>query len=175
MELFKRNASRVAGLMVLWMALAGAVHAGPSRPFKGSLDLEERMGRLGRCPGPQGSAGVGGVLSGSGHATHLGKVLVGGEHCIDSEAGTPPPSFRLFDGRMVLRAANGDVVMADYSGVFTLAAAGSYTFDGEYHITGGTGRFEDASGSGALSGLLEGVVPSFSQTVSIDIAGRIAY
>lgn len=175
MKLFTTRAPCGAGLMVLCIAAASLAYAGPSRPFKGSLELEERIGRLTRCPGPQGQPGTGGTLDGTGHASHLGKVQVSGSHCIESEPGSPPPSFQLLDGHMALRAANGDVVLADYSGVFTLATTGNYTFAGQYVITGGTGRFADASGTGVLSGSLQGEVPSFQQAVSIDVEGEIAY
>jgi hypothetical protein len=175
MKLLKQNTPGRAVLLVLWIAFASLVHAAPERPFKGSLELEERIGRVGRCPGAQGQPGLGGTLQGSGHATHLGAVQVSGLHCIASEPGIPPSSFRLFDGQMALRAANGDVVLANYSGVFTLAATGGYTFQGEYVITGGTGRFSDASGAGALSGSLQGELPSFEQSVFIDAEGSIDY
>ena len=175
MKLFTTGAPRRAGVVALGIVVASLAYAGPSRPFKGSLDVIERIGRLTRCPGLQGQPGQGGTFTGGGHASHLGKVQVSGSHCIEVEPGVPTPFFRLFDGRLAMRAANGDVVLADYSGVFTFTSAGNYTFQGDYVITGGTGRFEDASGTGELTGVLEGPVPSFEQAVTLEPRGEIAY
>ena len=74
MKLFTTRAPGGAGLMVLCIAAASLAYAGPTRPFKGSLDLEERIGRLTRCPGPQGQPGTGGTLNGAGRASHLGRM-----------------------------------------------------------------------------------------------------
>ncbi|TFZ03297.1 hypothetical protein [Ramlibacter rhizophilus] len=175
MKLLSNSPSIRAGLILIGIALASVAQPALGRPFKGSLDLEERIGRMSRCPGAQGQPGTGGTLNGTGHATHLGAVQLYGSHCISSEPGTPPAAFTVYDGQMAMRAANGDVVMADYSGVFSLVVTGSYTFEGQYVVTGGTGRFQNASGTGRLYGALQGDVPSFQQAVSMDAQGEIDY
>ncbi|MBL0420646.1 hypothetical protein JI739_09850 [Ramlibacter sp. AW1] len=175
MKLLPTSALCRAALMVVCTASASAAFAGPDRPFKGSLQVEERIGRLGRCPGPQGQPSLGGTFTGTGHATHLGAVQISGSHCITSEPGTPPPAFSLAEGHMTMHSASGDEVLADYAGVFTLVTTGTYTFAGQYVITGGTGRFSDATGGGALTGTLTGDVPSFQQSVSLDALGDIRY
>ncbi len=76
----------------------------------------------------------------TGIATHLGLFTRTETVLVDP--------FGVFkEGTITFTAANGDELYADVAGGFTAAdlstAAGSYTF------TGGTGRFQDASG-GAL-------------------------
>jgi hypothetical protein len=80
-----------------------------------------------------------------------------------------------FNGAMRVTAANGDVVLADYAGFFTLVSAGVYSFEGNYFIKGGTGRFQNASGTGALFGTLQGDFTTFAQTVALTAEGRISY
>ena len=74
----------------------------------------------------------------TGVATHLGLFT-------RTETVLVDPFGVFVDGTITFTAANGDELYADVTGGFTAAdlstAAGAYTF------TGGTGRFEDASGS----------------------------
>ena len=162
-----------ACLMALLLASAGAAHAAPNRPFKASMTVEEHLGNIGRCPGSQpGVPGLGGTLSGTGQATHLGATTVGGEHCVQVRQ---DQTVYISDGHMVLTAANGDTVLADYAGFFTPVSAGVYSFEGNYFITDGTGRFQGAGGSGAVFGTLQGTLPSQSQTLSLTAEGSIRY
>ena len=71
---------------------------------------------------------------GSGHATQLGRVTGTGVVVQPGEA------------RVTLEAANGDQIelVAHYR------ADGSGGWTGTYEISGGTGRFADATGSGTL-------------------------
>ena len=162
-----------ACLMALLLASAGAAHAAPNRPFKASMTVEEHLGNIGRCPGSQpGVPGLGGTLSGTGHATHLGATTVGAEHCVQLRQ---DQTVYISDGQMVLTGANGDTVLADYAGFFTPVSAGVYSFEGNYFITDGTGRFQGAGGSGALFGTLQGTLPSLTQTLSLTAEGSIRY
>ena len=70
---------------------------------------------------------------------------------------------------MTLTAANGDAVRADYSGFFALVSPGGYSFEGNYFIKDGTGRFQDAAGTGPLFGT--GSFSSFTLTAE----GGISY
>lgn len=172
MKPFKPATAWSAWLMALVLASAGAAHAAPDRPFKASMDVQEQLGRIGRCPGDQGLPGLGGTLSGTGHATHLGATTIGAEHCVQVRQ---DQSVYIFDGHMVLTAANGDTVLADYAGFFTPVSTGVYAFEGNYFITDGTGRFQGASGTGAVFGTLQGTLPSLSQTLSLTAEGSIRY
>ena len=74
-----------------------------------------------------------------GEATHLGRFTGTVEHCtqIDLSTGAAATS----DGRISLRAANGDELLGTYFGVPTPAGV-------EEHVTftSGTGRFSNAAG-----------------------------
>jgi hypothetical protein len=81
------------------------------------------------------------TLATTGQATHLGRFT--GELSIVLQLdGT-------FEGEQVLVAANGDKVFADVEGAFISAI----DFVATYTITGGTGRFRNASGAAQLVGV----------------------
>lgn len=154
-------------LVLLLLACTTLASAAPSRPFKASLDLTVTgIGRLEKCPGTPGVPGGGENLSGTGHATHLGAVQVGASHCVNA---VQDVNFYFFNGEMVLTAANGDIVRADYSGFFTLVSPDVYSFQGNYFIKDGTGRFQGATGMGALFG-----TGNFS-TLTLTAEGSINY
>lgn len=167
MKLFKPP-SLAWFMVMLSLAFASLAYAAPSQPFKATLEMAVAgQGRLEKCPEiTPGIHGGGQVLRGTGHATHLGAVQVAGEHCV---AVKQQDTFYFFNGEMALTAANGDVVRADYAGFFTLVSAGVYSFEGNYFIKDGTGRFQDASGTGALFGT--GNLSSLTLTAE----GRISY
>lgn len=175
MRLFDNRPRASAWLAALMLASAGLAQAGPSRPFKASLEIEHRVGRLTRCPGLQGQPGAGGTFTGTGHATHLGTVEMHADHCIRLDANRPDKPVYVFEGHMHMTAANGDQLDADYSGQFTRTSEGAYVFDGYYYVTGGTGRFDDSDGSGVLFGTVKGDFPSQSHGVSMSAEGRIRY
>jgi hypothetical protein len=159
--------------MAAALASAGAAQAAPDRPFKASMAVEEHLGNIGRCATSPGTiSGLGGTLSGTGHATHMGALTVGAEHCVQLRA---DQSVYISAGHMVLTGANGDVVRLDYTGTFTPVAPGVYAFEGHYDITDGTGRFVGASGAGPLFGTLQGTLPSQVQTLSLTAEGGIRY
>lgn len=83
-------------------------------------------------PGPNGVAIT---ASGAGEATHLGKFTREENILLN-------PTTGALTGSIVFIAADGSELYCDLAGAFTGAntAAGTYTF------TGGTGRFEGASG-----------------------------
>jgi len=103
------------------------VAAGDSLPFNGSG--YEKI---------TGVNGTGNVLTtdGEGVATHLGHFT---RHLVV----TINEDLSL-DGHLVITAANGDKLCVHLTGSFI-------TLSGVYTITGGTGRFSDASGSADFS------------------------
>jgi len=89
---------------------------------------------------------------GGGQATHVGAFTSVQSHCIDPE-GSDPLSFT--DGFYTFTAANGDTIFGSYSGhLIPTETPGVFGLDGHFTIAGGTGRFEDASGDGSASGLV---------------------
>jgi hypothetical protein len=169
-KLFKPAMPYLAWLMVLLLTYASLAYAAPSsRPFKATMEMTVvGQGRMEKCPViTPGIHGGGQLLSGTGHATHLGAVQAGGSHCADLRQQV---NFYFFNGEMTLTAPNGDLVHADYSGFLTLVSAGVYSFEGNYFIKDGTGRFQDASGTGALFG-----TGDFSTNITLTAEGRISY
>jgi len=125
----------VAGTMVLALLGAGALHAASSgAPFKG--------GGAGSINGQDvlGPTLVHLTASASGNATHLGQFT-------RTESLYLNPATGSFTGTITFTSADGDNVSCDVDGQFISAsdAIGNYT------ITGGTGRFGQASGHATFS------------------------
>jgi hypothetical protein len=159
-----------AWLMVLLLTYSSLAYAAsPSRPFKATLEMTVTgQGRGPNCPEvTPGLHGGAQLLSGTGHATHLGAVDARSSHCADL---VQQVNFYFFNGKMTPTAPNGDVVHADYSGFLTLVSPGVYSFEGNYFIKDGTGRFQGASGTGALFG-----TGDFSNILTLTTEGRISY
>ena len=104
-------------------------------PFKGKVDAVE----TGTVVGPTRFL----VRDGGGTATHLGKYT---EH-ITMQINLPT---RHSMGAATFKAANGDTLTATVEGQATPASPGVLSIVEVYSITGGTGRFADATGSFTL-------------------------
>jgi hypothetical protein len=132
----------VAALVVLTVVPAvSAAQGGTDRPFKATLvgELNWSFTDIPRpdCYGPNPYGLYATTMTDSvGTATHMGAVESHWTHC-------PASEDYLNDGRMVLIAANGDELYGiyDYPGI----EGGSPIV-----FTGGTGRFEGASGEAAI-------------------------
>jgi hypothetical protein len=127
--------------------VAPAAPAAAETPFKSRLTAHAVFV-------PTSTPGVlAGTVSGAGHATHLGRVTLATTEIIDFASS--PGTLLILDGRMVMVAANGDELRWSYSGTGTLPpdADGNIALSGTFVITGGTGRFSDASGSGTFTGV----------------------
>jgi hypothetical protein len=112
-------------------------------------------------------------VTGTCQATHLGR-----DHFESSHTVTPLPEtfdpvaltirLRVDDGTARHRAANGDLLFSEYagSGVLSLVTGRiDFRFEGEF--TGGTGRFEGATGDTTINGVLENGVARFVDVGSI--------
>jgi hypothetical protein len=87
-------------------------------------------------------------FEGVGRLSHLGKSTVASSQTVDFTK-TPPE----LTGTDEFTAANGDKLYATHSGVSGAPdAQGNVTFSGEYIFTGGTGKFQGASGSASFAG-----------------------
>jgi hypothetical protein len=93
------------------------------------------------------------TTAGTGNATHLGRIMsdgnltiVGQVSCADNEVG--------FSAEMqdTFTAANGDKVTTAITMQLCPIAPGIYHGVGTYVVTGGTGRFANATGSGVFDG-----------------------
>jgi hypothetical protein len=100
-----------------------------------------------RCPAPPYLVGT---TIGNGSSTPFGPILGRGSDCVR------PINARAFSfsrGKLTLTTSDGDSLYADYSG--RLARSPKLRIDaifGDFHITGGTGRFTGASGNGSITG-----------------------
>lgn len=92
---------------------------------------------------------VGGTITGTGISSLLGQVSISAKDCI-----TPFPDGHFsFAGKMTFGTAIGSI-FADYEGLFTPTILPSiFLFtDTSFTITGGTGSFQKAKGSGTFIG-----------------------
>ena len=87
-------------------------------------------------------------LEGEGTATHLGRYAVELSFC--SRAGGV-----LYNGRGTFTAANGDLLRFVFHGTSTFVAPNSLPFTSFATFSGGTGRFEDASGDAVVTGTVD--------------------
>ena len=163
------GAMRVVGMLLLTLAsvlLTASPHATAmtSTPFTADLSLQASFS-------PTTAPGVFTVTtSGGGIAFHLGEVTASSTETLDFA--TAPGTTVVRDGRMVLVAANGDELHWSYGGSASLPGPdGSAAISGSYTITGGTGRFSDAAGSGTISGSANGITGA----VLLTYRGRVEY
>ncbi len=112
---------------------------------------------------------------GTGTATHIGKYTIVNSHCVDPSTGA------LTVGRFVKTTANGDQLFGSYVGTATLvqppAPIGIFQVSGTVTFTGGTGRFDGATGTSDMVGTLQA---DFSQTpvatqTTLTMTGTISY
>jgi hypothetical protein len=130
MEMTRTYMRRTASLVIAFTAILGLVlpaSAGDEVPFKGQAD-EVITGT------EQAPDGLHITVFATGQATHLGSFTRNANVVVHPDAEVV--------GTLVWTAANGDQLFADLVAAFIspTAAAGTYTF------TGGTGRFENATG-----------------------------
>jgi len=95
----------------------------------------------------------------AGRATLLGRVTSFEQGCLDFPEAGPPAIVRSYL-RLTMTARNGESLMSFAAGLFDFAqenAPGAGTFS----ITGGTGRFEGATGSGTNGNVMVGGNPGF--------------
>lgn len=134
-------------------AVAGPALGAEQVPFRGSdvggFDLP------GSCS--DGSLEV--VIAGTGRATQLGAYAYTANECFDPLSGT-------FAGAPTLTAANGDMIVGTYAGqVFATTDPNVITYEEELVISGGTGRFAEATGTLHVTGLANLATLEYSQTL----------
>ena len=114
-------------------------------------------------------------VTGTCQATHLGRDRFESSHTVTPLPETFDPvtmtvQLRVDDGTAEPRAANGDLLFSEYEGtgvLYLLTGRIEFRFDGRF--TGGTARFEGASGETTVEGVVESGVARF-----VD-AGTITY
>ena len=106
---------------------------------------------------------IGAIATGSGTATHLGQWTVTGNPKYTVDNGVLRSS-----GEATINAANGDKLLIQIDGILDPVAG---VDQGVFHIVGGTGRFENASGDPNFVVNLNPVTGGFDLTV----VGKINY
>jgi len=167
----------IVSLAALLLALATALPAAaadPARPFTGSWVSADGFDF--GAPGCPSGAFLRFSTTGHGQFAHLGLTAVSMTHCTYLGPGPLDGSFD--HGIITLTAANGDTVTLGESGSFVLTPnpAGPTPFatatsQSRWWVTGGTGRFANATGGGsgtAFDDMIAGVQ-------AFDLAGTIAY
>jgi hypothetical protein len=89
------------------------------------------------------------TIAGRGHATHLGRVREAATVVVDL-ASDPAPGCHTETRKTTLTAADGDQIMLDATGQNCATGPTTVTAVDAYVVTGGTGRFSGATGSGTI-------------------------
>ena len=139
---------------VLTLMGSGIVAAGDARPMTGSFTA-------GVVPVAQrcGPAALTIGFEISGVASHLGRLTGIGSNCTEFTLATS--SVAIWDGETTLTAADGSTITTIATGTQEAPIGGVATFTITHTVTGGSGRFADASGVWLLTGtinFLTGVV-----------------
>jgi hypothetical protein len=115
-----------------------------SAPLSITGVTQEEVGPRGEC-----ASHFGGTTTGMGISSPLGKVSLVANDCIN--VGESSISFL---GNMVFTMSSGDEFFADYGGYFVPTSYPSiFTLNNAFFkITGGTGKFTNATGGGTLQG-----------------------
>ena len=119
--------------VVVVLGLSSHVTAGEQVPFKGGVEGVDIVT-------PLTPPFVAVEVTATGNATQLGKFTL-------SILATVNRTTRVATGAFEFVAANGDTVFGTLTGQSTLTAPGVLTIEETFTITGGTGRFADATGS----------------------------
>jgi hypothetical protein len=131
-------------------------NGGSALPFKGQLQSTERVVSM-----PDDNTAVR-HLDGTGNATHLGQFTLSADFTVTMSTGNAT-------GTATWTAANGDQIRASVVGHGDIVAFPTVTIAETHTITGGTGRFANASGiitiersanilTGASTGSLSGTI-----------------
>jgi hypothetical protein len=160
----RRIVGSLGAVLLLTAALTGPVAAEERRPMHGGytvgvVPVEQRCG-----PNALTIA-----FEGLGIATHLGRMEGTGSNCTTFELAAA--AVPIWDGRATFVAADGSSISLAYEGAQQAPTDGRATTATTFTILSGTGRFEDATGSWASSGLLDFTTGRFSGTFS----GWISY
>ncbi len=127
-------AASLALVVLVALGLTGPAVAGEQVPFKGSLEGDFTIT-------PLDPPFLSVLVDATGKATHLGKFTLEIPHVVNVTNSTAIGSYEF-------TAANGDTLTADFTGqAMPTDTPGVLAIVETATITGGTGRFADATGS----------------------------
>lgn len=104
----------------------------------------------GRCSVPSRFVEFGHLI---GEIMHAGLSHGTASQCVQ---GTPKTGLTITDGVITFTTANGDVLIVSYARATISLVDGLFIADGDFSLSGGTGRFEGASGGGTQHGEASG-------------------
>jgi hypothetical protein len=155
----------------LVVGLCGAMPAAAATvPFNGTLTISETVIPAQYVPQVPANCDFVGIISGTGVIAPLGPVTMSSTDCIEDQM---DGTFKFTPlGPVQFTTANGDKVFATYEGTFSLLPGNALV--GTYTIVGGTGRFANAGGGGALQGfeILDGAGHGTGQ---IQLNGKVSF
>jgi hypothetical protein len=128
---------------------------GSALPFTGTLESTERVESAGATADVR-------HLDGTGHATHLGRFALSADFTVTRATGNAT-------GTATWTAANGDEIVASVVGHGDILVFPTVTIAETHTITGGTGRFANASGTIRISRSANIVTGVSSGSLSGDI------
>lgn len=108
-----------------------------------------------------------------GEMMHAGLSAGTGSQCVQ---GTPKTGLSVTDAIDIFTAANGDLVMLGWAGPISVGD-GLFVVDGSFSVTGGTGRFDGATGGGMLHGVARATPQEVlaGAPVEAEFTGTITY
>ena len=109
------------------------------------------------------------TVTGEGTMSHMGKSTITSVSTLNL---TPPPPFSL-TAASILEAANGDKIFTDATGTSTPQGGGVNLVIINHTIVGGTGRFENATGSLVGTTLTDSSNPNAPGFLTLE--GEISY
>ena len=149
-----RGMKTLIGLLVLVaLALPMYATAADQMPLNGSETGTFQL--LGSCE----TGGLALEVTGTGHATFIGRYTGRYRECFD------PATGAVTDGSFTLTAENGDTLYGTYAGQAVPAGA-NVSYDDPGVITGGTGRFTGASGNANTTGVANLATGEYRGTIS---------
>lgn len=162
--MYKLSLHVAAGTLLLAVSSASIADPAVTMPIEINGLLTESAGPSLRCPSK-----FGGTIIGHGEGALTGPVAFVANDCI-TPSGT---SFTFSAGKMIVLTVAGDQIFADYSGQFVPTGVGSnFVFsNATFQVTGGTGKFSQASGGGNLTGAED----MATGQGTIKLSGRITY
>ena len=152
----------VLSLLMLSIVLTAPISGANSVPFKGSWTGVTVSADLSNLPL------VAVVSDGTGELTHLGRYFMTSPHTSHVITGETI-------GDQIFTAANGDTLTASCAGFPLPQADGTVVGSFDCEITGGTGRFEGASGEYEFFLVASPLADGSGYATEAQINGRISF
>lgn len=154
------RALRLAIAMATTLTLVGAglASAGEARPMTGQFTAGV-VPAVQRCGAD--ALTIGFEISGT--ASHVGRLSGSGTNCTEFTLATS--AVAIWDGETTVTAADGSAITTSSAGTQSAPSDGIATFAVVHTVTGGTGRFAEASGVWLLTGTINFLTGTIEGTV----------